>query len=670
MKRKISTRLDFLSPLSHVPGLGPKRIAALNESGIKTIGNLLFHFPRRYIDRSTITTVKDMYKYIESTCNIIGTISQTRVEKGRKSRLRIEITDETGSFEAVWFNGISFLRKTLYTGKKILVHGKVTRFSKIQMLHPMIETVGEKKTVPDILYLPQYPITSAMRDAHIQQKALFSSINWILKNLKHYPNILPEFIENKNNFPPLSESLKEIHIPSDPQKLDPFYKRLAYEELYQLALSLRWSKRKFALPGRAQKPGVLPDTLKAHLPFTLTSEQEKAIATLYADSASSTRMHKLLQGDVGSGKTIVAFFACLPALNENLQVAWLAPTEVLAKQTYDLVKTWLSYFSIQPALFKGGMSSGDKRELLLHLKSGKISFVVGTHALLQPSVTFSKIGMIIIDEQHKFGSEQRLKLQEKDPASDFLLMSATPIPQTLAKTLYGDLDIVSIRSIPGNRLPVRTHIVPKSKRVDMEKFISKEIHDSGSQVFCVVPRIDTVDDSCKISDITTVVEQMNRGIFASIPKAAIHGKLDAQEKQDIMERFKKGEIKILIATTVIEVGIDVPNATIMVIENAERFGLSQLHQLRGRVGRGDKQAFTFLLPNDTDNQTTAKRLKKFCSTHNGFEIADLDLSLRGPGEVTGFRQSGWDELHIADILKHADIFRSIQKELDSMLLQN
>ena len=662
-------RLDFLSPLFHVPGLGSKRTTALKESGIETVGDLLYHFPRRYVDRSIIVPIAELSDYVDTSCAVIGTITKTKVERGRKPRLRIQVSDETGTFEALWFHGIPFLRKMLLKGKMLLLYGKIRKFTTFQMSHPLVEVVGSNKIAVDIPFLPQYSLSSAMRDSHIQQKTIFKSIQWVLKNVKHYPQILPEKIEKKKSFPPLSTCLNEIHIPTDQLNLKPYYDRLRYEELYQLALTLRWSKRKFALPGRSMKPGKLPEKLEATLPFSLTNEQQKAISTLYSDAVSPHRMHRLLQGDVGSGKTIVALFSCLPAINEGLQVAWLAPTEVLAQQTFDLITSWLTVFGIKPGLLKGGISSKKKQQVLSDLRTKKLLFVIGTHALLQPSVTFSKLGMIVIDEQHKFGAEQRLTLQQKDPASDFLFMSATPIPQTLAKTLYGDLDIVTIRSLPKGRQKVSTHLVPETKRNDMEKFILKELLDNGSQAFCIVPRIDSFDDYGEVKDVNSVYSAMKQGTFSNIPMAVIHGRIDNTGKEQVMKEFAEGRTKLLIATTVIEVGIDIPNATIMIVENAERFGLSQLHQLRGRVGRGSKKAYTFLLANPTENEIAQKRLRRFCANHDGFALADLDLTLRGPGEVAGFRQSGWSELKIADILMDADIFREITEELDILLVR-
>lgn len=667
--QKGSTRLDFLSPLSQVPGLGKKRIEALKESGIETIGDLLYCLPRKYIDRSTFVPIKNLSRYCGKNCTVVGTITKTQVEPGRKSRFRIQVTDTTGSFEALWFQGITYYRKMLVKGKRVLLYGKVTQFYKTcQMVHPLLELIGAKQSESIIKFLPQYPVSAAMRGAHIQQKTLQSAIEWLLKNVQHYPQLLPEKIERKKEFPPLAKCLTEIHIPSHLQTLPSYYNRLRYEELYQLALMLRWNKRTFALPGRSLQSGDYADIFTRHLSFTLTPAQQQAIDILFHDINSPNRMHRLLQGDVGAGKTVVAFFACLPSLHEGLQVAWAAPTEVLAQQTFSVIEQWLTPFGIKPILLKSGIPSVKKQQILEGLRCGTIRFAVGTHALFQESVAFSQLGIIIIDEQHKFGAEQRLSLQKKDPAADFLLLSATPIPQTLAQTLYGDLNIVTIRSVPKHRQKISTHLVPEHKRHDMEQFILKEITENDSQAFYVVPRIDTcTEEEAVVTDVSAVYERMKRGAFAHVSVAALHGKMSSAEKEEIMNRFVLGSIKVLIATTVVEVGIDVPNATVMVIENAERFGLSQLHQLRGRVGRGLKKAYTFLLTPSEQSESVQNRLKKFCVTHDGFEIADLDLSLRGPGDVVGFRQSGWSDLRVADILRDGDLFREIQEELDTIV---
>jgi ATP-dependent DNA helicase RecG len=673
MPRSIDSRLDFISPVGLVPGLGNRRVLALNEGGIFTLGDLLYHFPRRYVDRSIITPLSECGGKIGSVVNVIAEITRTRVERGRRPRLRIQLTDQSGTIEALWFAGIPFLRKTLVTGLRVLCTGAVSYQTGCQMIHPQVEKIGENASAPDTLFLPVYPRTLGMKETGIQQKLLRKAIFWTLSNLQHYPQLLPRAIEEKHGFPALDKCIRELHAPSNPLALDAFRDRLVYEELYRLALTLRWSRRKFALPGRTMSPGPLVEKITEVLPFTLTPEQKKAIDILHADAKSDKRMHRLLQGDVGSGKTVVAFFACLPALNEGWQVAWLAPTEVLARQTYTVVSAWLAKTGILHDLLLGQSSGEDRKRIATGLSDGSLKFLVGTHALLEEPVKFRTLGMIVIDEQHKFGAEQRLKLAEKDPAADVLVMSATPIPQTLAKTLYGDLDIVSMQSQLSGRIPVSTHLVPEHKRNDMEQFILKEITANRGQAFFVVPRIEKDDDAEEnsgLKDVQTVFDSLRKGTFTDVKMALVHGQMDPDERRQIMENFAGGSIKVLVATTIIEVGIDVPGATILVIENADRFGLSQLHQLRGRVGRSSNKSYCFLLADGTGDTPASQRLNYFRSHHNGFEIAEMDLSMRGPGEITGFRQSGWDNLRIADILRDAGLFFEIQNDLEELFLKH
>jgi len=661
------TRLDFLSPVSRVPGLGPKRAAALAQSGIAAIGELIYWFPRRYIDRSVITPIGDAVKFLDKECTVIGAITKTRIERGRRPRMRVQIADETGSLEALWFAGLPYLRAALHTGMRAVLTGKITRYTGLQMVHPLLESIGKDAAKPEHAFLPRYSITSAMRESHVQQKTLLKSIEWVLNNLTHYPQVLPQAIEKKKAFPPLQQCLREMHLPADPEKIEPFRARLRYEELYQLALTLRWSRRKFVLPGRSMKPGDLLRKVKMALPFALTNEQEEAIAVLHADAAGDRRMHRLLQGDVGSGKTVVAFCACLPALNEGMQVAWLAPTEILARQTHAVLSPWLDSIGIRSGLLTGATAAEEKRRMRAACISGELRFCIGTHALLEPDIKFRRIGQLVIDEQHKFGARQRLALQEKDPASDFLLLSATPIPQTLAKTLYGDLDLVTLRKNAVLRPPVNTHVVPDAKRSDMLNFIRTEIETRHSQVYYIAPRIDAGDEEDDIADVQTAFRELCAAAFASVRTGLLHGQLPDDDKADAMRRFARGELQALVATTVVEVGIDVPEARIIVIENAERFGLSQLHQLRGRVGRKGDAAWCFLLTTAAEESPSMRRLRRFCAEHDGFALADLDLALRGPGEVAGDRQWGWEDMKLADILRDADLFREIQQIVDQIL---
>jgi ATP-dependent DNA helicase RecG len=414
--------------------------------------------------------------------------------------------------------------------------------------------------------------------------------------------------------------------------------------------------------------GTLFERFLQQLPFVFTQEQKEAVKLLHKDAGHPQRMHRLLQGDVGSGKTVAAFSACLPAINEDFQVAWLAPTEVLARQTFSVLLPWCMALGISLELLTGSVAPDKKKQIVKRCANGAIAFAVGTHALLQSGVTFKKLGMIVIDEQHKFGAQQRAALQEKDPLADVLLLSATPIPQSLAQTLYGDLDIVSIRSVPGNRKKVNTHIVPEHKRADMLQFVIREIAARTTQVFYVVPRIGNPDeeDADGVQCAEHVYKELKNGAFALHSCSLVHGRTPNEEQEQIMDMFKSGSIDVLVSTTIVEVGIDVPNASIMIIENAERFGLSQLHQLRGRVGRGSAQSYCFLLAGITENELARERLEYFCGHNDGFDIAEKDLQLRGPGEVIGWKQTGRDGLVLADIIRDAAIFKDILGELKAV----
>lgn len=658
---KIASRLDFLSPLSKIPGLGPKRCEALALSEINNIGDLLYHLPRRYLDRSKIIPINEVSSYEDQYCCIKGEITRTRLERGRRARYRIQVTDETGSIEALWFNGVGFISKSLIKGKKILLCGKVAKYTGYQMTHPQSEIIDGRSGGP-VSYMPVYKITNAMKDAGVKGGQLFKSIKWILDNLKHYPRVLPDSIENIKRFPSLSDCLQKIHLPDTLDGLDDYFQRLKYEELYRLTLNLRFSREGFKKEGRPLEPGTLLGKISSSLPFELTPEQLSAIKHLFSQSASPKRMHCLLQGDVGSGKTITAFLSTLPALNCGLQVAWLTPTEILAKQSFDQINQWLSKLNLKAQLLTGSTEKSKKYKIIQELRLGKINFIVGTHALLSNSIEFKQLGMIVIDEQHKFGSKQRLKIQEKDKKSDLLLMSATPIPKTLAETIYSDLTVTTIKGTPNKRQDIETHIVPENKRESMKDYLFKELSEKNSRLFWVVPRIDPVEDSLlELKDIDLTLKSLKYGALSTISAVSVHGKTQDIEKQHVMYEFKSGKSPILVCTTVVEVGIDVPEASIIIIENADRFGLSQLHQLRGRVGRGGQKSSCFLFASENMGEITKKRLTEFCKINDGFKLADLDLSLRGPGEVSGWRQSGWDELKIADILENADMFREINE---------
>lgn len=672
-RRTTAAMLDFLTPVSVVPGTGPKRIAALQESGITTVGDLLYRFPRRYLDRSYITPLGELHRYIDEGRTVCGTVDTVRFERGRRSRLRAKLTDESGSIELLWFQGVSFYRHSLKKGQRIIATGKVSRFSGLQMVHPLFETVPAGSTGAPVPVLPLYGLSGAMREATAGQRYLQKSMQWLFKNLKHYPQSLPEVLVKRHSFPPLETCLRELHFPTDCSQLDRYRERLRYEELYRLALTLHFSRKKFQLPGRPVNRGALLEQFLKTLPFTLTEDQHGAVDILVSDCAAPHRMHRLLQGDVGSGKTVVAFAAALPALAAGLQVVWMAPTEILAVQTWNTVSAWLAPLGYTADLFTAATASG--KEHLQHrqqIASGTARFIVGTHALLQPSVAFHAVGLVVIDEQHRFGARQRLELHGKDDKADFLMLSATPIPQTLASTLYGDLDLITLHTLPPGRLPIATHLVPDEKRGDMEQFI-KERLDAGEQCYYIVPRIDEDEteeesgSSRRLRSLDTTFAELTKGAFSGIPAAFMHGKVESAEKERILGEFLQGTIRLLVATTVLEVGIDAQHATVIVIENSERFGLAQLHQLRGRVGRGNRKSYCFLLSDPAIPPETRVRLQKFSREHDGFAVAEMDLQQRGPGEVSGYKQSGWDDLVFADILRDAPLFSEIRNEISEFL---
>jgi ATP-dependent DNA helicase RecG len=664
MARSIDSRIDFLSPVSLIPGLGEKRCAALRESGINTIGDLLRYFPFRYIDRSSITPISGLNKCGNTICTIKGTVAQSRIERGRKSRLRVQIIDDGGgSLEAVWFHGIKAFASSIDIGMNVLCTGTVKLSgpygARPMMFHPMIEKIGES-CGQYIKFMPRYTITLSMHDAHLQQKGILKAVLWALNNVRHWPQSIPAGIENKKMFPPLQECMKQMHIPDSISGLPKYEARIIYEELYGLAIALRWNRRNFLKPGRAHVSRWLVDKFMARLPFNLTEAQSDAVKVLLSDVRSPVWMHRLLQGDVGCGKTVVAFLSCLPVIEGGFQVAWLAPTEVLARQTYSTLSEWCAWLGVKPELLTGSLDPAVKRGVSDRCSRGECAFVIGTHTLLNSCITFKKLGIVVIDEQHRFGARQRLVMQEKDMAADFLLMSATPIPKTLAASLYGDLDTVSIKELPAGRLPVKTYHISEEKRASMEQFILKEIV-SGAQVYYVVPRIDSDDESDSLAGAESVYEKLSHGIFSNVACGMVHGRMDIAEQERIFSGFKRGDIRLLVATTIVEVGMDVPDATIMVVENADRLGLAQLHQLRGRVGRSAKQSLCFLLSN-SGGDASCKRLGFFCKHNNGFEIAEKDMEMRGPGEVNGLRQAGADELARADIIRDAAIFREILDE--------
>lgn len=666
----MSRPVDFLTPISTVPGFGEKRVLALKKSNINRVEDLLYYLPLRYIDKSKVVPIAELYLNSGNSCMVTGEVITARVERGNKTRFRVAIRDGSGVLELVWFSGVSYLQKILVTGCKISAFGVPKKFIKFQMVHPEIEIVNEGNFT-QFPFEPRYPLTESMRSAKIGQKRLRDAIIWAFNNIRHFPRKIPDELENKIKLSGLKESLFYTHFPKKMDLISKYRERLIYEELYQIALNIRWTGREFSLPGRALNSNKLVNDFIKTLLFNLTKEQLNVLQILNNESCSKNRMHRLLQGDVGSGKTVTAFIASLPAVESGFQVAWLTPTAVLAHQSYSQIKKWLAPFNFEVRLLTGSTPIPEKREIKRALKIGKINFIVGTHALIQDSVGFSKLGMVVVDEQHRFGAEQRLALQKKDSSCDLLMMSATPIPQSLASTLYSDLELITIDSLPEGRIPIKSHIVPELKRDGMEKFIADRVINKKEKVFWVVPRIEsTEDDFNELVDIEQIYKQLSTGVFKNSNISVLHGQMRSVEKEQVMEEFKSGESSIMLATTVIEVGVDIPDATVMVIENSERFGMAQLHQLRGRVGRSNLQSWAFFLMSNSVTEESINRVSKFIDAKDGFEIAELDLLIRGTGEIAGFKQSGFSELKFSNILERADQFKEIKADIEAIMSKN
>lgn len=649
MQEFLSTSIEFLK------GVGPQRSALLNkELGVFTYSDLLCHYPFRYEDRTkffTIAEIVDDMPFVQ----IRGILrSKELVGTGFKKRLVSSIEDGTGSLELVWFQGINWVTGKLKPGVEYVVFGKPTRFgSKFNIAHPEIDVFTEVSAKAHSLR-PVYPLTEKLRGKHIDNKVLSRLQQELLILAKdHIQETLPLHLLHEHGFISKREASFAIHFPKNHESLHQAQQRLKFEELFYLQLKLLRLKhvRQVSYKGLVFNDSSLLTTFyKNHLPFDLTDAQKRVIKEIYADMKSGKQMNRLLQGDVGSGKTIVAFICMLLAIGSGAQCALMAPTEILAQQHFAGLKKYADQMNISIALLTGSTKKSERKIIHENLLSGALTILVGTHALVEDVVQFNNLGLSVIDEQHRFGVAQRSKLWQKNQQvmPHVLVMTATPIPRTLAMTLYGDLDISAIDQLPAGRKPIKTVHRFDSHRLQVNQFLREQIA-AGRQVYIVYPLIEE-SEKLDLKHLMDGYESISRA-FPEVPLSIVHGKMKSADKEYEMRRFKKGETKIMVATTVIEVGVDVPNASVMVIENAERFGLSQLHQLRGRVGRGAEQSFCILMTGYKLGQDSKTRINTMVQTNNGFEIAETDLKLRGPGDLTGTQQSGILDLLLADLAK-------------------
>jgi ATP-dependent DNA helicase RecG len=662
---KITTQSVLNQSVQYLKGVGPKRSEILEKLGIHTIRDMLYYFPRDYKDRTRIQKISEARIGAEITIQgkVLGV--QTRMARSRKSILEVFVGDETGTITATWFNQ-PFLANKFHVGDNIFLHGKVGAYKYLQLLSPEYEIIqGDDAEMKEGSIIPVYPLTEHISQSHFR-KIMKEAVRHFVEYVEE---TLPKEIMNKNQRYPIHNAIKNIHFPETFDNLKNARYRLVYDELFALELAMALRRRCIKEEtGISFKIGTNVDThIRNLIPFTLTKAQERVIHEISEDMRSCKPMNRLLQGDVGSGKTVVAIYAVLAAIANGYQAAFMAPTEILAKQHFQTIQKYLEHSHVRIQLLTGDTNSSHRKDNLDQIKTGQIDLVVGTHALIEETVQFKQLGLVVIDEQHKFGVIQRLKLKKKGPCPDVLIMTATPIPRTLSLTLFGDLDISILDEMPPGRSPVKTVWVTKDREKDANDFIKDEIA-KGRQVFIVYPLVEE-SENFDLKSAVTEAKRLQRDVFPTFRVGLLHGQMRPAEKDKVMMDFKEKRYDILVSTAIIEVGIDIPNATIMVIVHAERFGLSQLHQLRGRIGRGSEQSYCLLFGNP-NNYISSERLKIMTRTNDGFKIAEMDFRLRGPGEFFGTRQHGLPELKISDLVKDFPILKRARDDAFELVSQD
>lgn len=649
----LNTAIDYLK------GVGPVKGALFRkEFNISTYNDLLHYFPYRHIDKSRVYKIADIqsegayiqFKGVITSYEILGA--------QRAKRLVAHFRDETGSIELVWFNSLKWVEDMIRQKREFIVFGKPTLFNRSwSITHPeLIDPATHDHTALPLYFQPLYNTSEKAKRGGLDSKMISKLMITLLTEIKDIiPEILSDEIITKHNLLPRKEAFVNIHYPANTEKLSKASLRLKFDELYFTQLRLLKMKLIKSEKIRGHLFPIVGDAFNTfyhnHLPFELTNAQKKVIKEIRADMGSGRQMNRLLQGDVGSGKTITALLVMLIAIDNGYQTCLMAPTEILAMQHYESITKLLSSMDIQVDFLSGSTKAAKRREIKSRLEQGEINILIGTHALIEQDVVFQNLGLVVIDEQHRFGVEQRAKLWKKNNIPPHVLvMTATPIPRTLAMTVYGDLDLSVINELPKGRKPIVTKHLFERDRLQLIGFMQKQI-DLGRQIFVVYPLIEESDKSDLFALMAGFDLMSDRFPLPKYALGMVHGKMKAEEKDFEMQRFLKKETQILLSTTVIEVGIDVPNATVMVIENAERFGLSQLHQLRGRVGRGGEQSYCIMMSGDKLTHESRQRIGAMVGTNDGFEIANIDLRLRGPGDIQGTQQSGMLDFKIADLIK-------------------
>jgi ATP-dependent DNA helicase RecG len=662
-------------PVSRLPGVGPARTHGLEESGIRTLGDLLRYIPRRYLDRSAMPPIRELRRSApdeeKRELTIIGRISNlATIPRGRR-RTNMTIEDGSGKLECVWFGRQDWLERVYNTGEEVAVSGELGWFrSTPQMTHPDIERVDDDE---ELLHMgrvvPIYPQTGALVEARLNARGMRRLVRRVLDHLGTLTDHLPDESRQRCDLLTLEDAFRAAHFPADIETAEQARRRLVFDEFLGLELALMGRvAQRVSAEGGISCPEVGPtfERLLKRLPFDLTGGQKQVLREIRRDMKRPVAMSRLLQGDVGSGKTLVALFAAVMASDNGYQVAIMAPTEVLAEQHAITMGRLLFEVGVDSVLITGSTPAAQRKRALDEVASGQVPVLIGTHSLLSDDARFHKLGLVVVDEQHRFGVLQREALRRKaQPVPDLLVMTATPIPRSLAQTLYGDLDVSVLAEKPPGRIPIVTRGVTQKRAETAWKSV-REAVARGEQAYVVFPLIDK-SEAVDVRAATEGFEELRTGPLAECRVAMLHGRMSATERDQTMQSFKSGGVDVLVCTTVIEVGVDVPNATIMVIEGAERFGLAQLHQLRGRIGRGTRPSTCFLMATGDLTPEAKKRLRAAVDIDDGFRLAEVDLEIRGPGEFFGTRQSGLPEFSLGHIVRDADILHTARDEAQLLI---
>lgn len=654
------TKTNLSTSLQYIKNVGPARAKVLSEIGLEDSEDLLYYFPRRHLDRTTVTAISLLKKDMITT--IVGKVETCGERKTRKGKLfQAVLSDGTGLLTLLWFNGVPYIKKSIEIGDQFAVHGKIEFYNGLQIVHPEYDKLNiDDDPLNTGSVIPLYPLTQELQKAGIENRFFRKIIRRMLKEINNIPDFFPPKFLQKHKLVSRYEALHWIHFADKEKDVKRAIYRLKFDEHFFLQLLMALKKESNCRVGTKplDKTGPHVKLIYDQLNFELTDAQNRVLKEIRTDLGKPITMNRLLQGDVGSGKTIVAVLAAAIAIGNNVQIAVMAPTEILVRQHYESFKKFSEIGKITCAILVGNTKEGERKKVIDALKTGRIDLIVGTHALIQKDIEFKNLGLVIVDEQHRFGVAQRGDLVEKGLNPHFLAMTATPIPRTLAITYHGDMDLSIIDELPKHRKPVITKKIGPERLKNVYNFMNNEV-SKGRQCMIVYPLVEETEKS-DLAAAVEAYETLSRTAFTDVNVGLIHGRMKKEEKDNIMNEFSDNRIQILVSTTVIEVGIDVPNATVMLVEHADRFGLIQLHQLRGRVGRGSEKSYCIFVQRDI-TENSRKRLDIMERTNDGFVISDEDLKLRGPGEFFGIRQSGFFKYKIADLVMDGPIIKSARK---------